>query len=233
MATTTRAANRAAMESEIRRLGREHLRTYGAAGLSLRAVARDLGVVSSAVYRYVPSRDDLLTLLLVEAYSDVADSVEQAVEAVPPDRHRDRLYAATRALRAWAVDDPARWALLYGSPVPGYAAPAEQTVEPGTRVVAMLIDEVARAEADGALQCRQQDLTAGLRSDLATIRDEFGVELSDAALVVATTLWSTAIGAVSLEVFGQYGANTFSDPAALFDVAIERALAPLAEAPRD
>ncbi|MEE3852462.1 TetR-like C-terminal domain-containing protein [Gordonia sp. LSe1-13] len=233
MATTTRAANRAAMESEIRRLGREHLRTYGAAGLSLRAVARDLGVVSSAVYRYVPSRDDLLTLLLVEAYSDVADAVEQAMEAVAPERHRDRLRAATRALRVWAVDDPARWALLYGSPVPGYSAPAEQTVEPGTRVIAMLIAELARAEADGALHCPEPDLTTGLRRDLATIRDEFGPELSDAGLVVATTLWSTTIGAVGLEVFGQYGTDTFAHPDALFDVVVGNALAPVAEAPRE
>lgn len=225
----TRAANRAAMESEIRRLGREHLRTAGAAGLSLRAIARDLGVVSSAVYRYVPSRDDLLTLLLVEAYSDVADAVEQAVAGVAPDNHRARLRAGVHALREWGVADPSRWALLYGSPVPGYAAPAERTVGPGTRVVAMLIGELARAEAAGAVTVDDVDVPADLTDDLATIRDEFGIGLSDAGLVVATTLWSTTIGAISLEVFGQYGADTFGDPAALFSAIIDRALSPVAD----
>ena len=65
------------MEQHIRALGRSHLRTHGAAGLSLRAIARELGVVSSAVYRYVPSRDDLLTMLLVEGYADLADAAER------------------------------------------------------------------------------------------------------------------------------------------------------------
>ena len=55
-------------------LGRRQLVDHGAAGLSLRAIARDLGMVSSAVYRYVSSRDELLTLLLVDAYSDLADA---------------------------------------------------------------------------------------------------------------------------------------------------------------
>ena len=82
--TLTEHAVRAAMEAEIMRLGREHLRTQGAAGLSLRAIARDLGVVSSAVYRYVPSRDDLLTLLLVEGYNDLADTVDAGALAAAP-----------------------------------------------------------------------------------------------------------------------------------------------------
>ena len=63
-----RARNRAAIEGEILRVGREHLASHGAAGLSLRAVARDLGMASSAVYRYVASRDELLTRLIVTAY---------------------------------------------------------------------------------------------------------------------------------------------------------------------
>ena len=129
----SRAANREAMEQHIRALGRSHLRTHGAAGLSLRAIARELGVVSSAVYRYVPSRDDLLTMLLVEGYADLADAVDTAVAQAGGDDPEARLLAAATTVRRWAVDDPARWALLYGSPVPGYAAPAEQTVVPGTR----------------------------------------------------------------------------------------------------
>ncbi|WAC55834.1 TetR/AcrR family transcriptional regulator [Gordonia sp. SL306] len=223
-----RAANRAAMESEIRRLGRAHLRTDGAAGLSLRAIARDMGVVSSAVYRYVPSRDDLLTLLLVEAYSDLADTVDAAVGAVDESRPYDRLRAATRALRRWAIDDPARWALLYGSPVPGYTAPAEQTVEPGTRVVGTLIAEVARAHATRETAAADS-VPSSVASDFDAIRTEFGTDLPDEAMLVATTLWATTIGAISLEVFGQYGSDTFTDPEALFVAQIDLALGPIGE----
>ncbi|GAA1482915.1 TetR/AcrR family transcriptional regulator [Gordonia sinesedis] len=214
------------MEAEIRALGREHLRTHGAAGLSLRAIARDLGVVSSAVYRYVPSRDDLLTLLLVEGYTDLADAVDAAASAVPPAAHEDRILVGAHALRAWAVADPARWALLYGSPVPGYAAPPEATVEPGTRVIAFLLTEIAGADAAGALRAdaAATDPAPGVHADLAAIRTEFGIDCSDAATAMAALLWATMIGAVSLEVFGQYGPDTFTDPKALFDLQMRCAL---------
>jgi AcrR family transcriptional regulator len=112
-----RQETREKIEAQVIELGRRHLVTEGAAGLSLRAVARDLGMVSSAVYRYVASRDDLLTLLLVDAYSELADAVDGATAAVRS--WRDQLLAIAHATRAWAIDQPARWALLYGSPVPG------------------------------------------------------------------------------------------------------------------
>ncbi|MGV9710177.1 TetR/AcrR family transcriptional regulator [Gordonia sp. NPDC003424] len=220
----TRAENRAAMESEIRRLGRQHLSTHGAAGLSLRAIARDLGVVSSAVYRYVPSRDDLLTALLVEGYTDLADAVDAAVAKAPATDHRARLLAAAEAMRAWAVADPARWALLYGSPVPGYSAPPEVTVAPGTRVVGTLIGELTAAHGAGTLQTVSKALPATVIGDLDTIRTEFGSDLPDGMMLAGTTMWATMIGATSLEVFGQYGPDTFTDPAALYHAQIDAML---------
>src|SRR5687767_13020883 len=99
------------IEAQIIELGRRHLVTEGAAGLSLRAIARDLGMVSSAVYRYVASRDELLTLLLVDAYTDLADAVDTAAA---DGTWEERFVALGHAARGWAVDQPARWALLYG-----------------------------------------------------------------------------------------------------------------------
>lgn len=217
-----RAENRAAMEANVRRLGREHLRTHGAAGLSLRAIARDLGVVSSAVYRYVAGRDDLLTLLVVEAYTDLADAAEAAMPrgATP----RARLLAAAEAVRAWAVADPARWALLYGSPVPGYRAPAEATTEPGTRVVRALLREFAAAEVAGGIRADLPTVPASLTADTATIRATVGLTMSDAAVLAATHLWATLVGGVSLEVFGQYGDGVLADPRALFVRTVEATL---------
>lgn len=212
------------MESDIVRLGREHLKTHGAAGLSLRAIARDLGVVSSAVYRYVPSRDELLTLLLIEGYTDLAETVQAATTDHARTAVRDRLLAAAIAIRAWAVDDPARWALLYGSPVPGYAAPAERTVGPGTRVIALLLAEIDAAASGGQLAERTTALPADLSRDLDAIRDEFGTHLADTTLVAGTLLWATIIGATSLEVFGQYGADTFAAPEQLFTAQVEATL---------
>ena len=129
-----RQETREQIEASIIELGRRQLVDRGAAGLSVRAIARDLGMVSSAVYRYVSSRDELLTLLLVDAYSDLADTVDRARENVG-DLWSDDVVAIARAARRWALTYPARWALLYGSPVPGYHAPPDRTTPAGTRVL--------------------------------------------------------------------------------------------------
>ncbi len=102
-----RQESREQIEARIVELGRRHLVDRGAAGLSLRAIARDLGMVSSAVYRYVSSRDELLTLLLVDAYSDLADAVDRARDTVD-DLWSDDVIAIAHAARRWAVAHPAQ-----------------------------------------------------------------------------------------------------------------------------
>jgi AcrR family transcriptional regulator len=222
MASTKRAANRAAMTAEIGRLGREHLSTHGAAQLSLRAIAREMGIASSAVYRYVPSRDDLLTLLLVEAYNDLAASVEKALGG-GADPRAD-IGRGALAMRSWAVVDPARWALLYGSPVPGYAAPAGQTVGPGTRAVRAFLQTLDAAQRGGLLRADLPTPDDPLVPELVAVAADFDLELSDAAVLAATALWATIIGAISLEVFGQYGSDSFGRPEVLFTGQIDLVL---------
>jgi AcrR family transcriptional regulator len=211
-----RQETRDRIEAQIVTLGRRHLETEGAAGLSLRAIARELGMVSSAVYRYVASRDELLTLLLVDAYSELADTVDRA-RAVPTVSSRDRLLGMGAAARRWAVDQPARWALLYGSPVPGYHAPAERTVLPGTRVVQALFDTVAEGVTAGEISVPESVVRQPLSSDFDGLRAEFGFDGPDALVIRCIALWAGLVGAINLEVFGQYGAETFTRPAVLFD----------------
>jgi AcrR family transcriptional regulator len=214
-----RQETREKIESQIIELGRRHLVTDGAAGLSLRAIARDLGMVSSAVYRYVASRDDLLTLLLVDAYSELAAAVDRAA-TLAGDSWRDRLLAMAHAARAWAVDQPASWALLYGSPVPGYHAPRERTVGPGTRVVASLFDAIGAGIAAGDIAESNHAVAQPLSSDFDRIRQEFEFAGDDAAVAKCFVLWAGLVGAISLEVFGQYGADTLTEPAAVFDTQV-------------
>lgn len=140
------------IEAKIVELGRRQLLDHGAAGLSLRAIARNLGMVSSAVYRYVSSRDELLTLLLVDAYSDLADTVDRARDDTVADSWSDDVIAIARAVRGWAVTNPARWALLYGSPVPGYHAPPDRTAGVATRVVGAFFDAIAAGIATGDIR---------------------------------------------------------------------------------
>lgn len=206
------------IEGQIIELGRRHLVTEGAAGLSLRAIARDLGMVSSAVYRYVASRDELLTLLLVDAYSELADAVDTA--GAGERSWRDRLYAMAQAVRRWAVDHPEGWALLYGSPVPGYRAPAERTVGPGTRVVGALFDAVATGIAAGEVSKTEVAVAQPLSSDFERVRAEFDFSGDDSAVAKCFLLWAGLIGAISLEVFGQYGPDTLTDPADAFNLQV-------------
>ena len=199
-------------------IGRKHLAAGGAEALSLRAVARDLGVVSSAVYRYVASRDELLTLLVIDAYDDLGDAVDAAVAASDPDDHRAQFFALGRAVRAWALAEPARYALIFGTPVPGYHAPADRTNEPGTRVVLRLVRILDEAHRAGSLEpTTGARATPGLVADLDRIRAVSGADLPDEVLARGLFVWPTLFGAVSFEVFGQYGTGTFTDPESVFD----------------
>ncbi|MBV8928129.1 MAG: TetR/AcrR family transcriptional regulator [Mycobacteriaceae bacterium] len=202
------------IEAQIIELGRRQLVTEGAAGLSLRAIARDLGMVSSAVYRYVANRDELLTLLLIDAYTELADIVDQARDA-GGGTWRDDLIAIAEAMRRWALEHPANWALLYGSPVPGYHAPAERTTGPGTRVIGALLSCVADGVAAGDVRTSDPSGHRTL-ADFDAIRREFGFPGDDAVLAKCFLAWAGIVGAISLEVFGGYGPDTISDPEALF-----------------
>jgi len=229
MAEGVRARRRDDVTRQVLEIGRRHLAEYGAAALSLRAVTRDLGMVSSAVYRYVANRDELLTLLVVDAYTELADAVDARLAEIPRAAWDTRIVAVGVAVREWAVREPARYALLYGSPVPGYEAPGEQTTEPGTRVILTLMALVAEGVRVGDVV----DVPAGvpvpraLRADLARVRSELGADMDPAVIGRAVLLWSVLFGAVSLEVFGQYGTDTFLETAALFEHQLRLALVTL------
>jgi AcrR family transcriptional regulator len=217
---TPRERARAQTIADIVRLGREHLAVHGAAALSLRAVARDLGVVSSAVYRYVENRDELLTLLLIDCYNELGDEVDAAVAAVPEDDFASQFRALGKAVRAWALREPASYALLFGSPVPGYQAPGERTTGPGTRVILRLVGIFDAAYTAGALNAEVTPavvIPPALAADMANIRTELGLTVPDAALARGVLAWTSVFGAVSFEVFGQYGADTFAARDELFE----------------
>lgn len=222
MIGTPRDRARAQTMSEIVRIGRQHLATEGAAALSLRAVARDLGVVSSAVYRYVKSRDELLTLLVVDGYDELGDAVDAAVGAVPDGDYLGRQAAIGRAVRTWGLAEPATYALLFGSPVPGYEAPAERTIGPGTRVVRALVTLWSDAYAAGRLAPPEVTVTSpGLLAGFATAREELGVPVPDGVIAAGVFGWAALFGCISFEIFGQYGSDGLGDPAALFEHHLE------------
>ncbi|MEU7634142.1 WHG domain-containing protein [Nocardia sp. NPDC049220] len=225
MPTTPRARARAQTMTDIVRIGREHLATDGAAALSLRAVARDLGVVSSAIYRYVRSRDELLTLLVVDGYNELGDEVDAAL-AERTDDPVEHLRVLSRVVRRWALTEPARYGLLFGTPVPGYKAPAAETIAPGTRVIVMMQILFARAHQAGLLAepSRALQISAPLAGDFARIRDDFELDLPDWLIARGVTFWVALFGAVSADVFDMYGADTFADRDEVFELQLDALL---------
>ncbi|MEV6138293.1 WHG domain-containing protein [Nocardia sp. NPDC051990] len=223
MPTTPRARARAQTMNDIVRIGREHLATDGAAALSLRAVARDLGVVSSAVYRYVRSRDELLTLLVIDGYNALGDAVDAALADAPDDDPIEGLRIVGRTVRYWALAEPARYGLLFGTPVPGYDAPAEQTTVPGTRVITTMQTLFARAYHAGKLTApvEERPLSSALAANFADIRASFGHDIPDWLVARGITMWVGLFGAVTFDVFDQFGTDTFADRAELFELQLD------------
>jgi AcrR family transcriptional regulator len=214
-----RAAHRARMEREILAVGERHLARDGAAALSLRAIARELGVASSAVYRYVESRDELLTRLIIAAYDALGDAVDAALAGV--EDPRERFAVIGRTLRAWARAHPEQFALVYGSPVPGYAAPAERTNEAGTRLTRHLLDALQRMPHVPGLDVARLDV----RPDTYGEPADLPADLPLPALTLGLAAWSMVMGSVTAEVFEQFGPQTVMDWEAHFEAVLVAALA--------
>lgn len=231
MDTASRTARQRAREEitgEIKAAARSRLRDVGPSELSLRAVARDVGMVSSAVYRYFPSRNDLLTALLVDAYDELGAAAEAADDEVEDRADAlGRWMATCRAVRAWAVEHPHDYALLYGSPVRGYAAP-QDTVVPATRVVLRLVAIVVAAHEAGApppspppaapegFGAAVAGAVDALR-DLVDRADDVPVELVGRTLMA----WSGIFGTISFELWGHL-VGSVSDHAAYYDGVVAR-----------
>ena len=214
-ASSIRARVRAEMTDEIKAIARRHLAEDGA-NLSLRAVARDLGVVSSAIYRYFPSRDELLTALIIDAYDALGEAVETAEAAEDRADLFGRWMATCHAVRAWALATPAEYALIYGSPVPGYRAPAD-TIGPASRPTVVLGAILADGVAGGALRAAPGErMPKPVRTQLRRIGDEAFPGVPEPVLVRGFTAWATLFGAVSFELFGRYQ-NVIADVAPFFE----------------
>lgn len=119
-----RQRRRAVATREILDAAERHIAEHGPAALSLRAVARGLGMTVQALYHYFPNRDALVTVLITKAYDDLADAVQACVDAAADDSALPRWLVATEGYRRWAITHPGRFQLLYGTPLRHYAAPA-------------------------------------------------------------------------------------------------------------
>jgi AcrR family transcriptional regulator len=202
---------RAELTREIISAAQEEIASEGASGLSLRAVARRLGMVPSALYRYFPNRDGLLTALIIDAYRAVGAAAAVADTSSGPDPAH-RWQAVTVAVRKWARDHPHQWALVYGSPVPGYQAPRE-TVEAALVIPGVIAGIFADAVPPGSSRPAGLPLAPeGLAAVVAPMEAELLPGRPAEAVAGVFMAWTLLIGMVSLELFGHYeGATTEFD----------------------
>jgi AcrR family transcriptional regulator len=218
------------MTAEILAVAGAHVARDGAAALSLRSIARDLGMAPSALYRYFDGRDALLTALILTAYEALADEAERtagqaeaagAGEQRGPARDAERWLAVPRAIRVWALEHPHQWGLIFGTPVPGYQAP-QATVEPYARVAAALVRPLVAAERAGRLgRGEDRPVPDGLRAAVLPVSEGLlpGIPVEKVVLVVQA--WTTLIGTISLEVFGHWR-DTVLEPGLLYEASVSR-----------
>jgi len=201
---TARERARAEITAEILAAARRYLATDGAPALSLRAIARDLGMASSALYRYFSGRDELLTRLIIDAYDSLGAAAEAREATIERNDLAARFTAVCEAVRAWALAHPNEYALIYGSPVPGYVAPAD-TVRPASRVTTLLLRIIVEAAAAGRVpDAGIRDAEAQPVADaVAPIRSYLPPGIPAPLVQRALMVWTNLFGVISFELFGQ------------------------------
>lgn len=205
-----------ATQEEIKAIARRHMAEEGAAAVSLRAIARDMGITAPALYRYFPSIDDLLTALLVDAFDALAEALVHTADSHPTGDPVGRLLAVLLAYREWAITHPVDYQLLYGKPIPSYTPPEEVTKPAAIRTMAVIVRAIYRAVVAGALTPPPVEaLPDTVRQTLAPIASAQHEDLPLAVLYIGAAWWPHLHGLVVLELYGHSPALV-GDPAAFY-----------------
>jgi AcrR family transcriptional regulator len=207
---TPRQRYRTQVREEIKQHAWTQIASAGASALSLNAIAKQMGMTGPALYRYFANRDELITELVRDAYRSLADTFRAHAEAGAG------LDGLAQALRRWALDDPQRYLLVYGTPVPGYEAP-EETGRIAAEIMAVLLDACAAGQPPATPP-------SPFDTHLAEHRAWAGPHPAPpSALRRALTFWTRLHGTLSLELAGHFTGMGF-DPAELYAAEV-RALA--------
>jgi AcrR family transcriptional regulator len=174
----------------------------GAPALSLRAIARELNITAPAIYNYYPDRDALVTTLIIDAYTSFGDAQFAARDTVPEEDAVNRLRVTGRSYRQWALDYPERYQLIFGTPIPGYVAPFEQTFPSASRALGVLVSVVESVRAAGRLRVESFPQVAPGHEQAFGMWKNYGGEADLLSLSVAVLIWARVHGLVSLEIGG-------------------------------
>jgi AcrR family transcriptional regulator len=210
-ATTPRERYRTQISAEIKQHAWAQIAAAGASALSLNAIAKQMGLSGPALYRYFAGRDELITELISDAYRSLADALRVASDAHGPDPA-----VLAHTMRGWALEDPQRYLLIYGTPIPGYHAPDEVTAIT-SEIMRLLLDAFSALPETAA-----QPLDEHLAGHRAWAGDH---PAPPSALRRALAFWTRLHGVISLQVAGHF-TNMGFDPGKLFDAEVESLLEP-------
>ncbi|MGL4651699.1 MAG: TetR/AcrR family transcriptional regulator [Caldilineaceae bacterium] len=193
----------------IKQVAWQQMAARGSAGLALRPIARDLGVTAPALYNYFPRLDDLITALVVDAFTDSAAAMISAANdaAGASGRALPAVEAMLLAYREWAVRYPVRFALIYGSPIPGYEAPAEVTIPLAARPFLALMEHLARAWEQGEIGIPPEytPAPAATEAHLQANYPDLAARVPLALGCLLLSSWARMHGLILLELYGHLG----------------------------
>jgi AcrR family transcriptional regulator len=188
------------LQEAIREMAWKQIAQFGAAALSLRAIARELKITAPAIYNYFPDRDALVTALIIDAFTSLGDWQLEARDAVPAEDLKDRMEAIGLAYRDWAQTYPQRYQLIFGTPIPGYVCPTEETLPSSARSLSALVSVVEALRLSGNLNI---DSFPKVKSEYKVSFERwnsYGGGTDILSLSVAMIIWSRVHGIVSLEL---------------------------------
>ena len=190
------------LQEAIKETAWKQIAEFGAPTLSLRAIARDLKITAPAIYNYFPSRDELVTALIIDAYKSFGDSQLEARDVVPLEDIEGRMMAIGVAYRNWAHTYPQRYQLIFGTPLPGYEAPLMEVLPSAARSLSALVSVVEQLRVTKKLNVTTfPNVKAEYKFSFETWK-KYGGDVDILSMSVAMVIWSRVHGIVSLEIAG-------------------------------
>ena len=201
---TRRARQREATVAEIKALARAQLADGDAGAVNMRAIARQMGTTSSALFGYFPSHGDLISALLADAYAELADALVAAVDARPAGDHAGRWAALCQAYRDWSLASPAEFTLTHGTPVAGYRAPMEVTGPAAARTITTALGVYAAAVSARAADPARSPVPPGFETGPLwdALLGERARAYPPRLAGIILTAWASVVGYLSAEIFG-------------------------------
>lgn len=190
------------LQEAIKRTAWKQIAEFGAAALSLRAIARELKITAPAIYNYFPDRDSLVTALIIDAYTSFGDYQLAARDSIPQEQLTERLRSIGIAYRQWAIDFPQRYQLIFGTPIPGYAAPVMEILPFGARSLSALVSVVEQLRVTGKLNITTFPEVKDEHKANFEMWKTYGGDVDILSLSVAMVIWARVHGIVSLEIAG-------------------------------